>query len=84
VLFGPVNRAQLLEEADRLSPQAIAQSIRAQGRDAIPFRSAAEIAEHVADHVGPGDLVLIMSNGSFDDLTSRVLERLNARNGVHG
>jgi UDP-N-acetylmuramate: L-alanyl-gamma-D-glutamyl-meso-diaminopimelate ligase len=84
VLFGPVNRAQLLEEGDRLSPQAIAQSIRARGGEAIAFNSAAEIAEHLADHANPGDLVLIMSNGSFDGLTSKVAEKLNARAGVRG
>jgi UDP-N-acetylmuramate: L-alanyl-gamma-D-glutamyl-meso-diaminopimelate ligase len=84
VLLGPVNRAQMLEEADRLSPEAIAQSIRARGRDATAFGSAAEIAEYIADHAGPGDLVLIMSNGSFDGLTSQVAERLHARAGVRG
>jgi len=84
VLFGPVNRAQLLEEGDRLSPQAIAQSIRARGGDAAAFCSAAEIAEHIAERASPGDLVLIMSNGSFDGLTSKVAEKLNARVGVRG
>jgi UDP-N-acetylmuramate: L-alanyl-gamma-D-glutamyl-meso-diaminopimelate ligase len=84
VLFGPVNRAQLLEQGDRLSPQAIAQSIRARGRDAKAFCSAAEIAEYIAEHASPGALVLIMSNGSFDGLTSKVAEKLNARAGVRG
>jgi UDP-N-acetylmuramate: L-alanyl-gamma-D-glutamyl-meso-diaminopimelate ligase len=82
VLFGPVNRAQLLEEGDRLSPEAIAQSIRAGGGEARAFASAAEMAEHLADKAGPGDLILIMSNGSFDGLTSKVAERLNARIGA--
>ena len=84
VLFGPVNRAQLLEEGERLSPEAIAESIRARGRDARAFRSSADIAEHVADHAGPGDLLLILSNGSFDGLTSKVAEKLGMRAGVRG
>jgi len=82
VLFGPVNRAQLLEEADRLSPETIAESIRARGCSAAALQSADEIAEHIADNSKPGELVLIMSNGSFDGLTSKVLERLGARAGV--
>ena len=82
VLFGPVNRAQLLEEGERLSPDAIAQSIRARGRESKAFGSAVEIAEHMATNANPGDVVLIMSNGSFDGLTLKLLERLHARAGV--
>jgi UDP-N-acetylmuramate: L-alanyl-gamma-D-glutamyl-meso-diaminopimelate ligase len=79
VLFGPVNRAQLLEEGERLSPDAITQSIRSRGREARAFQSAAEIAEHISSNASSGDLVLIMSNGSFDSLTSKLLDRLQAR-----
>jgi UDP-N-acetylmuramate: L-alanyl-gamma-D-glutamyl-meso-diaminopimelate ligase len=82
VLFGPVSRAQLLEEGERLSPEAIAQSIRARGREAKAFGSAEEIADYLASQANPGDLVLIMSNGSFDGLTWKLLERLQARAGV--
>ena len=84
VLLGPVNRAQLLEEGERLSPEAIAESIRVRGRDAWAFLSAADLAEHVAEHAGPGDLLLILSNGSFDGLTSKVAEKLGMRAGVRG
>jgi UDP-N-acetylmuramate: L-alanyl-gamma-D-glutamyl-meso-diaminopimelate ligase len=82
VLFGPVNRAQLLSEQDRLSPEAIAESLRARGCTATAFASAYEIAENLAAHAMPGDLVLIMSNGSFDGLTARLLENLSARAGA--
>lgn len=82
VLFGPVNRAQLLEESDRLSPETIAEAIRERGCSAAALQSADEIAEHIADNSKAGDLVLIMSNGSFDGLTHKVLERLGARAGV--
>jgi len=82
VLFGPVNRAQLLDEADRLSPDAIAQAIRKRGSAAIAFASSNDIAEYLAENAGPGDLILIMSNGSFDGLTAKSLEKLGARAGV--
>ncbi|HXX43136.1 MAG TPA: UDP-N-acetylmuramate:L-alanyl-gamma-D-glutamyl-meso-diaminopimelate ligase [Candidatus Acidoferrales bacterium] len=82
VLFGPVNRAQLLEEGERLAPEAIADSIRARGRFAAAFASSDEISELLAEKAGPSDIVLIMSNGSFDGLTSKLLEKLNARAGV--
>ncbi|MFZ0979259.1 MAG: UDP-N-acetylmuramate:L-alanyl-gamma-D-glutamyl-meso-diaminopimelate ligase [Candidatus Acidiferrales bacterium] len=82
VLFGPVNRAQLLAEEDRLSPEAIAAAVRARGADAKAFSSADEIAEHLAAHAGSGDLILIMSNGSFDGLTGKLLEKLHAASGA--
>jgi len=82
VLFGAVNRAQLLAEDDRLSPDAIAAAIRARGCAAQAFGSAEEIAGHLAANARPGDLVLIMSNGSFDGLTAKLLEKLRAASGV--
>jgi UDP-N-acetylmuramate: L-alanyl-gamma-D-glutamyl-meso-diaminopimelate ligase len=82
VLFGPVNRAQLLSEDDRLSPEAIAESLRARGRTARAFASAGEIAEELAANANPGDMVLVMSNGSFDGLTAKLLEKLSARAGA--
>jgi UDP-N-acetylmuramate: L-alanyl-gamma-D-glutamyl-meso-diaminopimelate ligase len=82
VLFGAVNRAQLLEEKDRLSPEAIAESLRARNRFAKAFDSADAIADHIVANAGHGDLVLIMSNGSFDGLTGKLLEKLSARAGA--
>jgi len=82
VLFGAVNRAQLLPEEERLSPETIAEAIRDRGKAAKAFASAEEIADHVAAASKPGDLVLIMSNGSFDGLTAKLLEKLGARGGI--
>ena len=82
VLFGPVNRAQLLAEEDRLSPEDICTLIRARGHAAQAFNSAGEIAEYIASNAKPGDLVLVMSNGGFDGLTGKLLEKLSARVGT--
>jgi UDP-N-acetylmuramate: L-alanyl-gamma-D-glutamyl-meso-diaminopimelate ligase len=72
----------LLAEDDRLSPDAIAAAIRARGCAAQAFASAEEIAGHLATNARSGDLVLIMSNGSFDGLTAKLFERLHAASGV--
>ncbi len=82
VFLGSVNRAQLLAEEDRLSPEAIAESVRKSGASAWACGSAEEIAERLADGAKAGDVVLIMSNGSFEGLTAKLLEQLNARAGV--
>ena len=78
VLIGPVNRPQLLPDEDRFSPEALAEALRQRGRTAERFAGSAEIADYLAGRVEPGDLVLIMSNGSFDGLVPKLLERLKA------
>ncbi len=78
VMIGPVNRAQLLSEEDRFSPEALTEALRKRGRVAEAFQSSAEIADDLSERVRAGDLVLVMSNGSFDGLCSRVLDKLNA------
>jgi UDP-N-acetylmuramate: L-alanyl-gamma-D-glutamyl-meso-diaminopimelate ligase len=84
VFLGAVNRAQLLAEEDRLSPEAIAESVRERGSRARACGSSEEIAGLVAEGAKSGDVVLIMSNGSFDGLTTKLFDQLNARAGVRG
>ncbi len=84
VLIGPVNRAQLLGDEDRLSPENVAAELHARGREAWAFNSAAEIAEMLANDVHAGDLVLVMTNGSFDGLIPKLLEKLGQREKVAG
>jgi len=50
IVMGPVSRAQLLEEVERLSPESIAESLIKRGRPAKAFESAAAIA---VDWQGP-------------------------------
>jgi UDP-N-acetylmuramate: L-alanyl-gamma-D-glutamyl-meso-diaminopimelate ligase len=76
VLIGPVNRAQLLAEDERLSPETIASLIQERGRPAKAFAATAEIAEYLSERAKPRDVVLIMSNGSFDGLSGKLLSAL--------
>ena len=76
VYIGAVNRAQLLAETDRLSPDAIAAAVRARGREARAFESTAQLLDELSARVSAGDVVLIMSNGGFDGLTYKLLDAL--------
>jgi UDP-N-acetylmuramate: L-alanyl-gamma-D-glutamyl-meso-diaminopimelate ligase len=78
-VLGAVNRANLLSDAERMSPARVLESIRGAGRKAEGFDSVEEIAEYVADKTRPGDLVLVMSNGSFDGLCGKLLGKLQER-----
>ncbi len=79
VLIGPVNRAQLLGEEERLSPETIASLIEERGRPAKAFAATGEIAEYLNEHVRAKDVVLIMSNGSFDGLSGKLLTALKTQ-----
>ena len=76
VVIGPVNRSQQLTDDERLSPEAIAESLSHRGRLARAFNSASEIADYLATQAKPGDLIMVMSNGSFDGLCTRLLDKL--------
>ncbi len=75
VAIGPVSRSQLLAEEDRLSPEALAESLHGRGCGAKAFANASQIADHFAANAKPGDLVMVMSNGSFDGLCAKLLEQ---------
>ncbi len=75
-ILGPVNRPQQLSDAERLSPERVVAEICRRGRRAQAFTSTAEIAAFLSDEVKPNDVVVVMSNGSFDGLCEKLLERL--------
>ena len=79
VVLGPVHRPQQLPDSERLSPEAVAEVLRSRGRDARAFQSADAIAEYLAGEVRRGDVVLVMSNGSFDGLCEKLLEHLRRK-----
>ena len=79
-VLGAVNRANLLSDEERMSPSRVLEAIRSAGRNAEGFDSAEEIAEYLAAETRPGDLVLVMSNGSFDGLCGKLLGKLQERN----
>jgi UDP-N-acetylmuramate: L-alanyl-gamma-D-glutamyl-meso-diaminopimelate ligase len=79
VVLGAVNRAGLLTDEERLSPERVIQAIRAAGPGAEGFETADEVADYLAQQTRPGDVVLVMSNGSFDGLCQKLLARLEER-----
>jgi UDP-N-acetylmuramate: L-alanyl-gamma-D-glutamyl-meso-diaminopimelate ligase len=76
VVLGGVFRAQQLGDDNRLAPDSVARSVRELGKDARAFEGAEAISEYLSAEAKPGDLLLIMSNGSFDGLCERLLKKL--------
>ena len=76
VILGGVFRAQQLGDENRLDPDSVAEAVRRIGKDAHVFPNAERIADYLAGEVKEGDLLLVMSNGSFDGLCEKLLKRL--------
>ena len=76
VVLGGVFRAQQLGDENRLEPETVAESVRALGKNARVFPSADAIAEKLGKETESGDVLLVMSNGSFDGLCEKLLAKL--------
>jgi UDP-N-acetylmuramate: L-alanyl-gamma-D-glutamyl-meso-diaminopimelate ligase len=76
VVLGGVFRAQQLGDDNRMDPESVAASVRELGREARTFAGSDAIAEYLSTEAKPGDLLLIMSNGSFDGLCDKLVKKL--------
>jgi UDP-N-acetylmuramate: L-alanyl-gamma-D-glutamyl-meso-diaminopimelate ligase len=77
VVLGGVFRAQQLGDDNRMDPESVAKDVRALGRDAQTFAGSDAIADYLSREAKPNDLLLIMSNGSFDGLCEKLVNRLD-------
>ncbi len=78
VALGGVFRAQQLGDENRLDPETVATSVRSLGKEANVVSGGEAMADFLASNAKQNDLLLIMSNGSFDGLCERLLKKLGA------
>jgi UDP-N-acetylmuramate: L-alanyl-gamma-D-glutamyl-meso-diaminopimelate ligase len=74
-----VRKPPLLEkipENERFSSEQLVQGLKNQGKDAYYFDDTEAIIQFLVKTVKEGDLVLIMSNGGFDNIHQRLLDAL--------
>lgn len=76
VILGGVFRSQQIGEENRLNPEAVAARVGVLGKNARVLPSSDAIAEYLAAEAKNGDVLLIMSNGSFDGLCEKLLKQL--------
>ncbi|MEO1077417.1 MAG: Mur ligase family protein, partial [Bacteroidota bacterium] len=65
------------DPADFLDPQAVAAEITRRGTPAAAYESVDALLPDLLAELRPGDLALVMSNGSFDGLMGRLLAALD-------
>jgi len=69
------HREQLPSEA-RFSPKTLVEALQAHGVGAWFYPTSAEIIAHLCRDTQPADVILIMSNGGFENIHQRLLTAL--------
>ena len=74
-----IRKPPLLEKIpvnERFSSEQLVADLKQNGKDAYYYADTESIIESLARQARPGDIVLIMSNGGFDNIHERLLKRL--------
>ena len=79
VLISQIARLNLLKPEERLDPERVMQDLRARGKEAYYLPDASSIAKKVADIAKPGDVAIVMSNGSFSGIHDLLKKELLQR-----
>jgi UDP-N-acetylmuramate: L-alanyl-gamma-D-glutamyl-meso-diaminopimelate ligase len=76
VLVRKPSKLEKVPEAERFSSEKLVDDIRQHGKDAHHFDDTDSIIAFVKKYSKKGDLVIVMSNGGFDNIHERLLEIL--------
>ncbi len=82
VLLAKVNRLEELDASERLDPERLVADLCDTGTEAQYVAEVGQIVEHLDEHLEPGDVVVIMSNGGFGGIHRCLAERLQSDPGV--
>jgi UDP-N-acetylmuramate: L-alanyl-gamma-D-glutamyl-meso-diaminopimelate ligase len=72
-------RVEEIPRGDRFRSRTLAKDLKALGKDAYAFETTDEVFEFLCRVLQSDDVVLIMSNGSFDNLNARLIRALQER-----
>ncbi len=76
VVIAAVAKLEQIPEEERLNPEAVVAAIAATGRPAFYEEDANAIVDRIAPMLQREDIVAVFSNGSFDNIHEKLLQRL--------
>jgi UDP-N-acetylmuramate: L-alanyl-gamma-D-glutamyl-meso-diaminopimelate ligase len=79
ILLVPPYDAEKIPEAERFDSEALVAALRQKAQKAALYRTADEVVAALAGTLGDGAVVLIMSNGPFDNIHEKLLAALRSR-----
>ena len=75
-VIAAVDHPERAPEGERFDPRRLVADLRARGLDAAYIPDVDEIIAHVAAQARDGDVILVMSNGSFGGIHRKILAAL--------
>ncbi len=78
VFISQVAGLEQIPEDQRLKPERVVASIRKAGRPAFYERDADAIVDRIIPMLQPKDVIVVFSNGGFDNIHEKLLARLNS------
>ncbi len=79
VVAVPPFDAEKIPEAERFDSAVLVTALRQQGQKAVLHGNADEVVADLSGRLAKGTVVLIMSNGAFDNIHEKLLSALRAR-----
>jgi UDP-N-acetylmuramate: L-alanyl-gamma-D-glutamyl-meso-diaminopimelate ligase len=79
VILARVARSEELPPGDRLDPEKVIESIKQSGVTAFYEPDIESILRRIKPLAKPGDAIVVFSNGGFDGLHQKLLDRLSVR-----
>src|SRR5207237_9225587 len=76
VFISQVARLEQIPEDQRLKPEKVVAAIARNGRPAFYEQNADAIVERIVPMLRPKDVVVVFSNGGFDNIHEKLLVRL--------
>lgn len=75
-VIAAVNSPERVPPESRLSPEAVAKAVTAAGRESFHEPTTDAIIERLKERTRSGDVIIVFSNGGFDGIHGKLLERL--------
>ena len=79
MVIADVFRPDAIPEGERLDPERLVADLARTGVAARHLADPESIVTYLAGSTRPGDVIVVMSNGGFEGLHERLLERLALR-----
>jgi UDP-N-acetylmuramate: L-alanyl-gamma-D-glutamyl-meso-diaminopimelate ligase len=76
VVLSGVYQQQRIPDTERLHPEDVIESLRAEGAQAELHPDGNAIVDAIAPQLAPGDVVALLSNGAFDGIYETLPARL--------
>jgi UDP-N-acetylmuramate: L-alanyl-gamma-D-glutamyl-meso-diaminopimelate ligase len=84
VFIAQVANLEQIPEEDRLNPEAVVEAIGRDGRPAFYEENADAIVNRIIPMLQANDVVTVFSNGGFDRIHEKLLERLSSADAMKG